>query len=74
MDELQIANENLRHQHELAYQETTVLKTQVKKQKKRLKGLHDLQTELDSVRERVSWMQKRWSQLTDKVNYGVQQA
>lgn len=51
-----------------------MLKTQVKKQKKRLKGLHDLQTELDSVRERVSWMQKRWSQLTDKVNYGVQQA
>ena len=27
VDELQIANENLRHQHELAYQETTVLKT-----------------------------------------------
>ena len=47
IDELQIANEDLRMKHELAFQENTVLKTTVKKQKKKLRQLNELQSVLD---------------------------
>ena len=47
IDELQIANEDLRMKHELVFQENTMLKTTVKKQKKKLRQLNELQSVLD---------------------------
>ena len=57
---------------DLSFQENTVLKTSLKKSKKKLKLVAELQQELDVLRERVIWMQKRWVQICEKVNIGVQ--